>query len=303
MVTTQSGKVKVSTYVRVRQVEKNDVALSLTGRFSGYEISVAKKGIRGVVSHLDVPMKWRAFWKTQMNKRSGKVKASASAYMRGRRQLSRKWTPWSDPNAPSSGEAGKGDAYGQFHLPESRRLADALAEVDNEIAEEKLPPVGEATKTEAERLVRDLTRQSRRLDDALAELAEVDDEIAEEKLPPVGEATRTEAERLVRNLTRRAPASVLLAVYPTQDAGIALHFKEPDRPAAVLVLLRDDGRADCHAYIGGRSRRAHYGTSEDLPDAFVLDQLRRLAPPRVGVSTPGAGFSSSWMAFPLTNLR
>ena len=209
----------------------------------------------------------------------------------------------SDPNALSSGEAGKGDAYGQFHLPESRRLADALAEVDDEIAEEKLPPVGEATKTEAERLVRDLTRQSRRLDDALAELAEVDDEIAEEKLPPVGEATKTEAERLVRDLTRRAPASVLLAVYPTQDAGIALHFKAPDRPAAVLVLLRDDGRADCHAYIGGRSRRAHYGTSEDLPDAFVLDQLRRLAPPRVGVSTPGAGFSSSWMAFPLTNLR
>ena len=209
-------------------------------------------------------------------------------------------------NALSSGKAGKGDAYGQFHMPESRRLADALAElaeVDDETAEENLPPVGEATKTEAERLVRNLTRQSRRLADALAELAEVDDETAEENLPPVGEATKTEAERLVRNLTRRAPASVLLAVYPTQDAGIALHFKAPDRPASVLVLLRDDGRADCHTYIGGRSRRAHYGTSEDLPDAFVLDQLRRLAPPRVGVSTPGAGFSSSWMAFPSTNLR
>ena len=165
-------------------------------------------------------------------------------------------------NALSSGEAGKGDAYGQFHLPESRRLADALAE-----------------------------------------LAEVDDEIAEEKLPPVGEATRTEAERLVRDLTRRAPASVLLAVYPTQDAGIALHFKAPDRPDSVLVLLRDDGRADCHAYIGGRSRRTHYETSSELPDVGILDQLRRLAPPRVGVSTPGAGFSSSWMAFPSTNLR
>ena len=163
-------------------------------------------------------------------------------------------------NAPSSGEAGKGDAYGRFRPPEPRRL-----------------------------------------DDALAELAELDDEIAEENLPPVGEATRTEAERLVRDLTRRAPASVLLAVYPTQDAGIALHFKAPDRPAAVLVLLREDGRADCHAYIGGRSRRAH-GPSEDLPDAFVLDQLRRLEPPRVGVSTPGAGFSSSWTAFPSTNL-
>ena len=166
-----------------------------------------------------------------------------------------------DPNAMSSGEARAFDAYGRFHLPESRRLADALAE-----------------------------------------LAEVDDEIAEENLPQVGEATKTEAERLVRALTGRAPARALLAVYPTQDAGIALHFKAPDRPGAVLVLLRDDGRADCYAYIGGRSRRAHYGTSSDLPDVWVLDQLRRLAPTLVGVSTPGAGFSPSWTALPSTNL-
>ena len=174
---------------------------------------------------------------------------------------SREWAPGNDPNAPSSGGAGKGDAYGRFRLPESRRLADALAE-----------------------------------------LAEVDDEIAEENLPQVGETTKAEAERLVRALTQRAPACVLLAVYPTQDAGIALHFKAPGRPDAVLVLLRDDGRADCHAYIGGRSRRAHCGTSSDLPDVWVLDQLRRLAPTSVGVSTPGAGFSPSWTALPSTNL-
>lgn len=116
------------------------------------------------------------------------------------------------------------------------------------------------------------------LADALAELAEVDDEIAEDHLPEVGAAAKAEAERIVRALARRAPTRALLAVYPTQDAGIALHFKAPARPAAVLVLLRDDGRADCHAYIGGRSRRAHYGTSSDLPDAFVLEQLDRLKP-------------------------
>ena len=138
--------------------------------------------------------------------------------------------------------------------------------------------------------------ESRRLADALAELEEIDDETAEEDLPQVGEATKVEAERLVRALTRCAPARALLAVYPTQDAGIALHFKTPDRPGAVLVLLRDDGRADCHAYIGGRSRRTHYGTSSDLPDVWILDQLRRLTPSLAGVSTPGAGFSSFWTA-------
>ena len=169
--------------------------------------------------------------------------------------------PSGDPNATSSGGARAFGPYGRFHPPESRRLADALAE-----------------------------------------LAEVDDETAEENLPQVGEATKAEAERLVRALTRCAPARALLAVYPTQNAGIALHFKAPDRPGAVLVLLRDDGRADCHAYIGGRSRRAHYGTSSDLPDVWVLDQLRRLAPTLAGVSTPGAGFSSSWTAVTSPNL-
>ncbi len=134
--------------------------------------------------------------------------------------------------------------------------------------------------------------EPRRLADALAELAEVDDEIAEENLPQVGETTKAEAERLVRALTQRAPASVLLTVYPTQDAEIALHFKVPDRPGAVLVLLRDDGRADCHAYVGGRSRRAHYEKSSDLPDAFVLEQLGHLTPPtRTDVRPPAARHS------------
>ena len=122
------------------------------------------------------------------------------------------------------------------------------------------------------------------LADALAELAEIDDEIAEDNLPEVGAAAKAEAERIIRALAGRAPAP---AVYPTQDAEIALPFKSPGRAGAVLVLLRDDGRADCHAYIGGRSRRAHYGTSSDLPDAFVLDQLDRLTPDRAGVSASG----------------
>ena len=140
----------------------------------------------------------------------------------------------SDPNALSSGEAGKSDAYGRFRPPEPRWL-----------------------------------------DDALAELAEVDDEIAEDGLPQVSDTTKAEAKRLVRALawTPLAPS-----VYPTQDAEIALHFKSPGESGTVVILLSDGGQADCHAYVDGRSRRAHYQTSSDLPDAFVLDQLRRLTP-------------------------
>ena len=126
------------------------------------------------------------------------------------------------------------------------------------------------------------------LADALAELAEVDDEIAEDDLPQVSDTTKAEAERLVRALawTPLAPS-----VYPTQDAEIALHFKSLGVSGTVVILLSDGGRADCHAYVDGRSRRAHYQNSSDLPDAFVLDQLRRLTPPsRAAISTPDAGF-------------
>ena len=124
------------------------------------------------------------------------------------------------------------------------------------------------------------------LADALAELAEIDDEIAEDNLPEVGAAAKAEAERIIRALAGRAPTQAP-AVYPTQDAEIALHFKAPGRPNAVVILLSDGGRADCHTYIGGKSRHRRYETSADLPDAFVLDQLRRLVPERTGVSASG----------------
>ena len=168
----------------------------------------------------------------------------------------RRRVAWSDPNAPSSSEAGAGDDY---RVPEPHWLAEALVA-----------------------------------------LAEVDDEIAEEDLPPVGEATKTEAERIIKALARHPLAPT---VYPTQDAEIALHFKAPGRTGTVVILLSDGGRADCHAYVGGTSRRAHYDTSSDLPDAFVLDQLRRLTPPsRAAVSTPDAGFLQLGTMFLLTNL-
>ena len=237
MAAIQYGNVSAYDVHERSRIGPEDVARFLAESGAGYEVPSLEPGIRPFGSSRNAPPQPRFALVTP-----------------------RKWELSGDPNVLSSGEARAFDAYGRFHLPESRRLADALAE-----------------------------------------LAEIDDEIAEENLPQVGETTKAEAERLVRVLTGRAPARALLAVYPTQDAGIALHFKAPDRPGAVLVLLRDDGRADCHAYIGGRSRRAHYGTSSDLPDLWVLDQLRRLAPTLAGVSTPGAGFSPSWTALPSTN--
>ena len=181
------------------------------------------------------------------------------------------------PNALSSGEASVFDAY----RPGPRRLEDALpalVAVDEEHAPE-----------------------SDWLAEALAALAEVDDEIAEEELPPIDGATKTEAERIIKALARRHPLAP--TIYPTQDAEIAIHFKSPDRPDVVVILLNNSGQASCYAYIDGRGRRSHYDTSSDLPDAFVLDQLLRLTPPgRAAVSTPDAGLHLFGTTPLLTNL-
>ena len=170
-----------------------------------------------------------------------------------------------DPNAMSSGAARAFDAY----RPEPRWIEDALSALA--AGDEEHAP------------------ESGWLAEALAALAEVDDEIAEEDLPPVDGATKTEAERIIKALARRHPLAP--TVYPTQDAEIAIHFKSPDRPDVVVILLNNSGQANCYAYIDGRGRRSQYDTSSDLPDAFILDQLLRLTPPgRAAVSTPDAGF-------------
>ena len=116
--------------------------------------------------------------------------------------------------------------------------------------------------------------------DALQALAELDDEIVEDGLPAIKPSVRKEAERIIVGLARHPWAPT---VYPTRDADVAIHFKSPDSPSSVVVLLDNHGRGDCYAYTGGHSRRAHYDASSDLPDGFVMEQLAALMPPRMAV--------------------
>ncbi len=128
------------------------------------------------------------------------------------------------------------------------------------------------------------------LAEALQALAELDHEIVEDGLPDTKPCVRKEAERIIVGLARHPWAPT---VYPTQDAEIAIHFKSPDSPGSVVVLLDNHGRGECYAYTGGHSRRARYDASSDLPDGFVMEQLAALMPPRV-MSTrdgrPSRGF-------------
>ena len=130
------------------------------------------------------------------------------------------------------------------------------------------------------------------LADALRALTEVDDEIAEDGLPDVAPSARKEAERIIIALARHPWGPT---VYPTQDAEIAIHFKSPDAPGSVVILLDRHGRGECYAYTGGRSRRAHYDEASDLPDSFVMEQLRVLLPARVTQPAAPAGLGASEM--------
>ena len=111
------------------------------------------------------------------------------------------------------------------------------------------------------------------LAEALRALAEVNEEIAEDGLPEITPSMRKEAHRIIVAL---ACHSLAPAVYPTQDGEIAVHFKSPDAPSSVTILLDSRGQGECYTCTGGRSRRAHYNVSSDLPDGFVVEQLRSL---------------------------
>ena len=117
------------------------------------------------------------------------------------------------------------------------------------------------------------TRPSAWLADALQVLAEVDEEIAEDGLPEIIPSVRTEARRIIGALAQHRWTP---AVYPTQDGEIAIHFKSPDAPSSLVILLDSRGQGECYTYTGGRSRRAHYNASSDLPDGFVMEQLHSL---------------------------
>ena len=130
------------------------------------------------------------------------------------------------------------------------------------------------------------------LEDALQTLADIDEEIAEDGLPEVSLPTKREAERIVGALATHPWAP---AVYPTQAGEIAIQFRSPDSPGSVVILLDGRGRAECYAYTGGRSRRAHYDVSSDLPDGFVTEQLRAMIPARMAAATGFGGLGTSAM--------
>ena len=107
---------------------------------------------------------------------------------------------------------------------------------------------------------------------AVAELGRIDHYIRSDGLPDVGRRARSETRRLLEDLN---PQPIAPVVYPS-EGDLVIHFKAPGAPASVVIEVSDDGRAVCYAHLNGKSRRASYDASTDLPDDFLWEQMRTL---------------------------
>ena len=112
------------------------------------------------------------------------------------------------------------------------------------------------------------------LQSAIEELEEIDREVLEDGLPAISTRTKGEAARILRELAGR---TIPPTIYPTDDGELVIHFQSPGVPAAVLIELKNNGQAAWFSSIRGRNRRFRSDDSSDLPDAFVMVQLKALA--------------------------
>lgn len=111
------------------------------------------------------------------------------------------------------------------------------------------------------------------LAEALTHLERIDQEAEEEGYPPSSDLAKKNAKQVLLMASGR---SLEPAVYPSMDGEVALYFKSPDAPAALLILLDSEGGAGCYWSLNGKSERRRYDDASKLPADFVRAQLRTL---------------------------
>lgn len=111
------------------------------------------------------------------------------------------------------------------------------------------------------------------LKDALEYVDRIDQEAREEGYPPIADVAKRNARRV---LFIAGSGQLEPHVYPSMDGEVAVYFKSPVAPAALLILLNDEGGAGCYWSIRGKSERQRYDDASELPPGFVLAQLRAL---------------------------
>ena len=111
------------------------------------------------------------------------------------------------------------------------------------------------------------------LRNALEYVDQIDQEAEEEGYPPIGGVAKSNAKRM---LFTAANSRLEPEVYASMDGEIAVYFKSPAAPAALLILCDNNGGAGCYWSIHGKSDRRRHDDASELPVDFVLRQLRAL---------------------------
>lgn len=108
---------------------------------------------------------------------------------------------------------------------------------------------------------------------ALQDLHEITNEATEEGFSPPSDKALDNAARLLKEMY--AISSRRYEIYPTPDKEIAI-----DAPGghgqSVILLCDSDGGALCLVNMNGEHRRAHYSSTEILPDGFLREALIEL---------------------------
>ena len=112
-----------------------------------------------------------------------------------------------------------------------------------------------------------------KLNDALRDLLGATNGAKEEGFPPPSGMASNNAERLLRAMY--AISSRRYEIYSTPDKEIAI-----DAPGghghSVILLCNSDGGALCLVNMNGEHQRAHYSSTEILPDGFLREALIEL---------------------------
>ena len=111
------------------------------------------------------------------------------------------------------------------------------------------------------------------LTNALEYVTQIDHEAQEAGYPPIGNVAKKNATRV---LFIAANSPLEPEVYASMDGEIAVYFKSPAAPAALLILCDNNGGAGCYWSIHGKSDRRRHDDASELPVDFVRKQLRAL---------------------------
>ena len=108
---------------------------------------------------------------------------------------------------------------------------------------------------------------------AFALVDQIDQEAEEEGYPPIGDIAKKSAKSVLFMAGR---SSLEPAVYPSMDGEIALYFKSRTAPAALLILLDNEGGAGCYWSLEGMSEHQRHDDASQLPEDLLQAHLRAL---------------------------